>query len=158
MADLDITKNHMANARLSSSLPISVGQKSVAYDIARMKFVLAGAGYTAAQLNAMTKNDLIFATRQAYPTTFLLPTSIALTGTQTTTVGGTTTFTATATYEDGTTGSINGLAGVAFASSNTGVATVNATTGVVTGVAAGTAAIYVTYRGVTSTPRTVTVS
>ncbi|HYV96983.1 MAG TPA: Ig-like domain-containing protein, partial [Gemmatimonadaceae bacterium] len=67
-----------------------------------------------------------------------------------------TTTTATATTRDA---SNNVLAGrvVAFSSSNTAVATVNASTGVVTGVSAGTSTIFATSEGITGSA-TVTVT
>ncbi len=65
VADLDITRNQLANLQLSSPVPNkTAGQKAVALDVASLKTYLLSNGYTAAQLNAMTKNDLVYAARQ----------------------------------------------------------------------------------------------
>lgn len=81
--------------------------------------------------------------------------SIALTGTQTTTVGGTTQLTATSTNVSGTTANVSATA--TWKSSNPAKATVSAT-GLVTGVQAGTTDITATFGGVESVKRTITVS
>jgi uncharacterized protein YjdB len=67
-----------------------------------------------------------------------------------------TTTTATATTRDASNNILTGRA-VVFSSSNTGVATVNASTGVVNGVAAGTSTIFATSEGITGSA-TVTVT
>ena len=73
--------------------------------------------------------------------------SIAVTGTAPA-VGGTAQFTAVATMSNGTTQDVTSLS--AWASSNTGAATVSST-GVVTGVAEGTATVQATYLNVSGT-------
>ena len=80
---------------------------------------------------------------------------INITGTLSVSVGGNVQFTATGTYDDGSTGDITGQ--VVWHSSNTAKATVSAT-GVVHGVAAGTANIYAQLYGITSNTLIVTVT
>jgi hypothetical protein len=66
MADRDITNNNASatGLALKSSQTISTTNHAVFQTIATMKTYLTGQGYTAAQLQIMSKNDMIYACRQ----------------------------------------------------------------------------------------------
>jgi hypothetical protein len=94
-----------------------------------------------------------------YPDTSQTSNGIVLAGGAATVAVGASTaaFTKALTYLDASTN--NGATeGATFASSNTGVATINPTTGVATGVTGGTTQITATLFGVSSTPQTLTVT
>ena len=83
--------------------------------------------------------------------------SVTITPTTQTVVAGSTTPAFAAVTKDAGGNTLSGRA-VTFASSNTGVATIDPTTGVATGVAPGTATITATSEGITSNAATLTVT
>lgn len=86
------------------------------------------------------------------------PVSIAVTGGTTVTVGSTLQLTATATYDDGSTGDVtSGAEGSAWTTNSAANATVGAATGVVMGVSTGQAVITATHDGISGTA-TITVN
>lgn len=124
--------------------------------LSRLRDVLSAspALYTSAQLDAMTMNDLIYAAKVAGRSIFPVK-SIAVTG-PTALSSGTIQQVATATYDDGSTKVVT--TECAWVSSDPTKATVGAATGVVTKVAAGSTNITATLKGVSSTPRAITVT
>lgn len=66
MADLDITQDNASNAHLSLIDPLvwSAGQHTILQSIGTMNTYLLANGYTAAQINYMTKNDMLKACRE----------------------------------------------------------------------------------------------
>lgn len=66
MADLDITDNAAGTTRVvrKSGVTHTDLQHTNMRSISKLKTYLLANGYTAAQLTAMTKNDMIYAYRQ----------------------------------------------------------------------------------------------
>ncbi len=131
-------------------------QKPVEPSVSRLRAILAKspAVLTSAQMDAMTRNDLIFAVRTSGRSLFPVK-SIAVTGPNGLS-SGTIQLVATATYDDGSTRVVTTEA--AWLSSDPTKATVGAATGVVTKVAAGTTQVTATVDGVVSPNKTITVT
>lgn len=66
MAETDVVDNGIANVRinLKKNQVISAADNTAFQNVSTMKTALLAAGYTAANLKSMDKNDLIFALRK----------------------------------------------------------------------------------------------